>query len=47
MPAHKCDFSGLFMGIQIMWHCPPSKNYNYAVESVCCTERDISVHNLP
>lgn len=47
MPAHKYDFSGLFMGIQIMLHCPPSKNYNYAVESVCCTERDISVHNLP
>ena len=45
MPAHKYDFSGLFMGIQIMWHCPPSKNY--AVESVCCTERDFSVYNLP
>ena len=32
MPAHKCDFSGLFMGIQMMWHCPPRKNYKYAVK---------------
>ena len=39
MPAHKCDFSGLFMGIQIMWHCPPRKNYKYSVKSVCCTEK--------